>query len=452
MVSVIIPVFNGQEFLAAAIESVLNQTWRDIEIIVVDDGSTDATSKIANRFPAVRYFYQRHRGVAAARNLGVRVAKGELIAFLDADDLFVPTKLEKQVKYLQEHPEIDRCYTEIRNFTDIPEDDLTDRQKKVMTVYVREILPSLCARRSLFERNGVFDVALPYGEDTEWTDRLSILEETRLYTLKEQLYLRRIHQKNLTASHECLRKETARHILLKSKMHAAIIREHHKISVILQTERGDMHAEEQKRRFLGEQKRKLLEEAVVSVLNQNWLGSLELIIIDAAEDMTKAQPGTVTEDMTKKRSGTIAEEVVEKYSCRLIREKQGGAFAKNKGLEAATGDLILFLKAGEVLADNAAELLLKVLSNPKQPDVVFGNVEVLYMPELTGIEPDMLRGMFDDGLSGRAIMRRSVFKKTGYFDPAAKECHESEWMQRLTESGSIVMQTDAVAVYRKAGF
>src|SRR3982074_3555445 len=99
LVSVIVPVYNGERFLAETLQSIINQQYRPLELIVIDDGSTDQTARIATSVSEVRYFYQRNQGVANARNAGLAAARGELIAFLDADDLWQPNKLSLQVEY-----------------------------------------------------------------------------------------------------------------------------------------------------------------------------------------------------------------------------------------------------------------------------------------------------------------------------------------------------------------
>lgn len=107
-VSVIIPCFNGGEYLAQAIQSVLDQTYALFEIIVVDDGSTDDSAAIAASFEdrGVRYIYQENQGAASARNTGIRASDCDYIAFLDSDDLYYPQKLETQVKFLDDHPDV----------------------------------------------------------------------------------------------------------------------------------------------------------------------------------------------------------------------------------------------------------------------------------------------------------------------------------------------------------
>jgi hypothetical protein len=105
IVSVIIPCYNHAHFLGEAIMSVLQQTYKDYEILVIDDGSPDATSEVAARFPAVRYVRQTNQGLSAARNRGIREARGEYLVFLDADDRLLPRALEIGVRDLQAHPQ-----------------------------------------------------------------------------------------------------------------------------------------------------------------------------------------------------------------------------------------------------------------------------------------------------------------------------------------------------------
>jgi glycosyltransferase involved in cell wall biosynthesis len=105
-VSVIIPTYNHAHFLPQAVQSVFEQTCQDFEIIVVDDGSTDNTRQVAQNYAdrRFRYIYQENRGLAASRNTGLNAARGKYVAFLDADDIFLPRKLEVQVDWLERHP------------------------------------------------------------------------------------------------------------------------------------------------------------------------------------------------------------------------------------------------------------------------------------------------------------------------------------------------------------
>lgn len=112
-VSVVVPTFNRAEFLREALASVEAQTWRDFELVVVDDGSTDATASMAAAFPKARWFRRESNGgVSSARNLGIEKARGRFICFLDSDDLWTKKKLEIQMRWMDENPHSQICYTD----------------------------------------------------------------------------------------------------------------------------------------------------------------------------------------------------------------------------------------------------------------------------------------------------------------------------------------------------
>lgn len=170
LVSVIIPVYNCERYLAQAIESVLAQTYRPIEIIVVDDGSTDRSADVAKRFAVpVRYCFQSHSGSGAARNRGIRMATGSHFAFLDADDLWVQDKLACQMKAFNNDSELDMVFGHTRQFYS---PDLVTSLKAKMH-YTQEVMPaytpsSLLVKRTAFFRVGFFSTNWRVGEFMDW--------------------------------------------------------------------------------------------------------------------------------------------------------------------------------------------------------------------------------------------------------------------------------------------
>ena len=112
-VSVVIPSYNYGCFLKEAVISVAKQTYKDWECLIIDDGSTDNTTKISKEFvkknKKIKYFYQKNKGLSSARNLGIKKSKGELIAFLDADDIWHPDKLKEQVKVMEQKKNVGLC-------------------------------------------------------------------------------------------------------------------------------------------------------------------------------------------------------------------------------------------------------------------------------------------------------------------------------------------------------
>jgi glycosyltransferase involved in cell wall biosynthesis len=113
-ISVVIPVHNGERFISETLQSALCQSFQDFEIIIIDDGSTDGSRKIIERFRGpIAYHYQSNRGVAAARNTGLSLAKGPWVAFLDSDDIWYANKLAVQMKYAERYPEVSFFYSDI---------------------------------------------------------------------------------------------------------------------------------------------------------------------------------------------------------------------------------------------------------------------------------------------------------------------------------------------------
>jgi glycosyltransferase involved in cell wall biosynthesis len=171
--SVIIPTYNRWPLVAEAVDSVLAQSFQDIEIIVVDDGSTDGTTNRLAKFDGrLRLFTTTRRGVAAARNFGVSQAQGCYVAFLDSDDLWLPGKLETQIAFLDRHPEIQICQTDeiwLRNGVRVNPKAM--HRKPSGDIFVRSldlclISPSaVMMTRELFQRIGGFDESFPVCED-----------------------------------------------------------------------------------------------------------------------------------------------------------------------------------------------------------------------------------------------------------------------------------------------
>lgn len=211
LISVIVVTYNRAHFLRDALDSIKKQTFKDYEIILMDDGSTDNTKEIAEKYEGVRYIYQEHSGISRARNTAVKAAKGKWIAFLDSDDLWKEDKLQKQVDYLRSRMECRILFTKYSNFTDIPEDKLDGRQKDLLQTVIEWCLPTALIDSSLFDEIGLFDEAMEYSEDTDWVFRLRFSNIDVEHCVNEILYLRRVHSSNISTS----RKEFCEEDLIK---------------------------------------------------------------------------------------------------------------------------------------------------------------------------------------------------------------------------------------------
>ena len=192
-ISVLIPTYNAARFLGEALDSVFAQNYRNTEILVVDDGSTDNTEAVVARYPEVIYRKCPHRGISATRNTCLEMASGEWLAFLDADDLWHPEKLSRQMAYLEAHPDCRILFTRAKNFYDGDPAGMTPRQRQELEGNLKDVLPSCLFHRSLYETHGGFLTDYPWGEDSEWTVRLRAACVDVSHCLPEELYLRRIH-------------------------------------------------------------------------------------------------------------------------------------------------------------------------------------------------------------------------------------------------------------------
>ncbi|RMF83624.1 MAG: glycosyltransferase, partial [Nitrospinota bacterium] len=215
LISVVIPAYNAGKFVAQAVQSVLDQTYPHHEIIVVDDGSTDETRAELRKFgDRLRYFSQQNRGPSAARNAGIRAAQGEYICFLDADDIWLPQKLEMQLDFMTGHQEIGLVFAAIEEFqTDgeftrrwFPGEerfgaDFTSQQpiqeafRKLLMV---NFIPTntVMVRRECLEKAGLFDESLRLVEDRDlW---LRIAASFPIACLPSVLCRRRRHGANLS--------------------------------------------------------------------------------------------------------------------------------------------------------------------------------------------------------------------------------------------------------------
>ena len=180
-VSTVIPTYDRADFVREAMTSVLRQDYPDIELIVVDDGSRDGTAAVVKAFePAVRYVWQENRGVSAARNRGVAASTGDLIAFLDSDDLWLPHKVSAQVAYFEAHTEAQTCHTDevwIRRGVRVNERRMHRKQGgwQFLTSLPRCLIsPSaIMMRRTLWDQLGGFDESLPACEDYDLWLRLT---------------------------------------------------------------------------------------------------------------------------------------------------------------------------------------------------------------------------------------------------------------------------------------
>jgi glycosyltransferase involved in cell wall biosynthesis len=198
LVTAILPSYNGGSYLPEAIESARRQTYRPIEILVVDDGSTDGTAAAANSYPGVRCLsLPRNQGSAEARNQGIAAAAGSFIAFLDSDDLWMPDKIERQMALFNGDPALDVVFTGVEQFHS-PE--LTEAERRAFPLPAGaggKCPSSLLAKRTAFAVTGPFCSTWRVGEFIDWYAR-AMEHGLREAELPDALVRRRVHKDNLT--------------------------------------------------------------------------------------------------------------------------------------------------------------------------------------------------------------------------------------------------------------
>ncbi len=211
-VSVIIPAHDAAGFIAEALDSVLAQGLPDAEIVVVDDGSTDGTADLARRYGrGVRVLSQPRSGSGRARNAGLQATSGELVAFLDADDLWTPDKSRLQLDLLEKDRDLGLVFSDMIDFTPEGPDDRTyfrrrgfDGRCTASSIFLYDMIstPTVILRRACLATVGAFDESLPIGQDTDLWFRIGLAFPFAV--VDRPLVRRRLHGSNVTRDHRLL--------------------------------------------------------------------------------------------------------------------------------------------------------------------------------------------------------------------------------------------------------
>lgn len=196
-VTVVIPCHNYARFLPEALSSVFAQSCPPAEVIVVDDGSTDESAEVAAGFDArVQVILQAQQGISGARNTGIRAARGELIAFIDADDLWPVDSLAVRLEAMASQPEVDCVFGQLSHFIcPRASDEVRSRLFCPPGVASARMAGTMLARRALFDTIGLFDTGLRTGEMIDWTSRL-LAAGSIVASIEECVLERRIHGAN----------------------------------------------------------------------------------------------------------------------------------------------------------------------------------------------------------------------------------------------------------------
>ncbi|RYL89859.1 glycosyltransferase family 2 protein [Sporolactobacillus sp. THM7-4] len=223
-ISVIIPTYNRQDFITHAIDSILSQDYKNFEILIVDDGSTDLTKEVITKYgQRVRYLYQKNLGPSAARNLGIRHARGKYIAFCDSDDRFLPQKLKRQIDFLKKHPEYRFLYTW---YLQVNQNGEIDQIRKPSHCKSREHLQyclfnrkftirtsTVLVKKNCFKKAGLFNEKFWYSQDWDMWLRLAAFYKGGC--LREPLAEYWIHNENRSSHGVRIHHPEIREFILK---------------------------------------------------------------------------------------------------------------------------------------------------------------------------------------------------------------------------------------------
>lgn len=426
-ISVLIVSYNYGRFLRQCIESVLAQTCsEELEIVLVDDGSSDETTELLCDFPMVRYIFQNHSGVAAARNRALKEATGNYIAFLDADDMWKKEKLACQLKYLREHPNCEIVFTGYENFleNDVSPDEIWVKKNILFAAKNKTCLPTALFTRSVMLRCGDFDESYLQSEDTEWTSRLVYLGIQSGF-LEDKMLMRRLHGQNLTKNFVA---EPAEESIAKAfqiiRRNLQLQKEHcsaeEGISVLIPA----YHAED------------YIEECIKSIKNQQaqLQGlSLEIIVVD---------------DGSEDNTSVIA---VENGAQVFQLAHRGSAAARNAALNKAKYEYVFFLDADDRASNTALHDLLQAIRAEKDHMAVFAKArDFCRKTDSNGNCYEHFSSRIYSGcLPGCSLIRKQAFQKVGPFNEELKTGETVDWLERFRESGLPCSELDRVTLERR---
>jgi len=238
LVSVIVCVYNGEEFLGAALDSVFAQTHRDFELIVVDDGSTDGSAAVVGKYvdPRLRLLGQENRGTARALEVGLQTARGEYVAFLDQDDLWEKDKLAVHMEWMRRRPVIDLTFSWFRYVDRLGRGIGLHSKRHRGTIDFRALLTdfvigatsNVVARRAAIEKAGGIDPAFPRMYDLDLFLRIALLARNNIEAVPAELMLYRRHSMQITRDFTTLEREWERVVEKMARLapEAAAVEDH----------------------------------------------------------------------------------------------------------------------------------------------------------------------------------------------------------------------------------
>ena len=194
LISVVIPVYNTEKYITEAVKSVFRQSYENTEIIIVDDGSTDATLNTLKEFgEKIKIISQENKGQSVARNVGIKNARGPIIGLLDADDVWPDDHITLMLSYLDQ----DSSYDFVRGMVEYVKDLGTNFEQMTEPIFLESLVGACLYKRSIFDKVGLFDEEMRQGEDFDWNIRL-LENDCKEKKIDQLALLYRRHRDNLT--------------------------------------------------------------------------------------------------------------------------------------------------------------------------------------------------------------------------------------------------------------
>ncbi|HRZ77425.1 MAG TPA: glycosyltransferase family 2 protein, partial [Bacteroidales bacterium] len=411
LISVIMPVYNGEVFIKEAIANILSQGYPALEIIIVNDGSTDRSEEIILGLDCdVRYFRQENAGPAAARNRGIRDASGEFIAFLDVDDLWPEDNLHYLVSEIQQDPGCLVVHGYAQLLQQDPESGAYGYAGNPGESFPGYIGAGLY-RREAFQRVGLFDTMMRFGEDADWFKRASELEIPLKKLEEVTLYVRR-HGGNMTQGKDLVELNALK-VFKKSldrrrgKLTIPGLEDKQvlPLSVVLPCYNAEAY----------------LGEALDSILSREAIPQ-EIIVID---------DGSIDDSLAIAQSYPPPVKAVKQAN-------RGAAAARNHGILLASQEFLSFLDADDIWVNAMPGTLFKALQEDPGLDMVFGMVEQFISPELPESQHTHLREELKTMpglLMGAMMVRRASFDRVGPLDEQLNLAEFIDWMSRAAQLG-----------------
>ena len=428
-VSVIVPAYNAAATLARCLDSVLPQLDGTMELIVADDASTDGTLSLLTDYrrshPAVTVIHSTvNHGVARARNDGIRFARGQYVAFCDADDEWAPGKLAQQLAWLEAHPGTDLVFTADSNLSD----DGSEGAGRILEMsgdgqqcHLRTCL----ARKEVFDRIGLLDESLRVREDTEWIVR-AITSGCKYGLIPETLYIRHILGTGLSAGAPAGEAERGRRVadaFVRGIRRKTFTNPSDRtLSILIPCRNAG----------------KYIAEAVGSCRSGF---DEEIILVDDGS----------TDDSAGKAVQALRESGIPALT--VLRAHRGQAASRNDALALARGEWILYLDADDHFLPGAVDEAMRLALDSGEDTYLLSFLcKDFISPELTpeqaaalSANPEPYRRM----LAGCMLGRRALYDRIGGFDESLPSSETAQWVLRVRSSGLGILDTDLVTLARR---